>query len=128
MSKIPVKNNGAMPIWVGGTMIPAGETRHFDPHHVPPEHRPARAKAESEAPPADPLQAIQSGSVKAIVAGIEALTDDELGRLEELEQAGGAPRKGVMEAIAAERLRRAAQGQGGDDGTAAGNGGEGGGA
>lgn len=109
MSKIPVSNPTAMPIWVAGQMIPPGETRHFDAHHVPAEHRAApAAPPPAEAPPPDPLEIIRAGSVKDIAAGLATLADDELQRLDALEQGSDKPRKGVLEAIAAERLRRAA--------------------
>ena len=114
MSKIPVTNNGKMNIWVGGQMIPPGETRHFEAHHVPPEYRPAPAAAPAEPEdPSDPLEILRAGNVKEITAGVPALSLEDLDRLEALENAAEVPRKGVLAAIAADRLRRAAEEGGG---------------
>lgn len=110
MEKIPVHNNTEMPIYVAGRMIPPGETRHFDPAQVPPEHRPTPPEEASvEQPPVDPLAVILEGNVNEVLAGIDALDADELSRLEQLE-AEGKDRKTVLEAVAARRLTLAAAG------------------
>lgn len=116
MSKIPVTNNGKMNIWVGGQMIPPGETRHFEPHHVPPEYRPAPATAAPAEPetPDDPLEIVRAGNVKEVTSALPALSLEDLDRLEALENASETPRKGVLSAITADRLRRAA-GEGGGE-------------
>jgi hypothetical protein len=105
MSKIAVENNTKMPMYVAGQMIPAGETRHFEAWQLPPEHRPAAVIDEPAAAP-DGLLAILAGGVKAIELGLAALSLEELVRLTALETEGK-KRKGVLEAIEAESLRRA---------------------
>ena len=103
--KYPVTNTTAMPIYVGLLMIPPGETRHFDLDQLPPEHRPAPDVPEPEAPK-DRLAEIakmNAGSVVAILADLDA---EDLARLQSLEAAGKA-RITVLEAIAAEGLKRA---------------------
>lgn len=104
--KIPVTNNTKMPIYVAGSMIPAGETRHFDAHQVPPEFRPAAPVAESH--PVDSIAELLKGSVAAITAQFGTLSDQDLDRLEMLEAERTPPRKTLIEAISIERLTRAA--------------------
>ena len=103
--RVPIENNGQMPIYVGGVMIPPGETRHFEDDMLPPEFRaPAEVQAEPES--LDPLLAVLEGTVAQIKHGLPDLSDEELDRLEMLEAEGKA-RKTLIEAIAEERLRRA---------------------
>lgn len=102
----PVTNNTRMPIWVGGVMIPAGETKVLPAHQVPEHLRPAPAAAPA-APPADPLDELLAGKVAEIQAALAGLTDADLERLVDLETAQDKPRKGVLDAAAGERLRRA---------------------
>ncbi len=105
--KIPVNNDTAMPIYVAGQMIPPGETRHFDPDQVPPHLRPKAPEPEPEAP-SDSLAELLDHSVKDIVAQIPALSDADLERLGDLEQAkGGEARKTLLGAIAEAQLDRA---------------------
>lgn len=114
--KIPVTNNTASPIFVASQMIPPGETRHFEAHHVPPEHRPVPADPEPEAAPAPhPLAQSLDAKVADVLAGLAALSDAELAEIETLEREGR-NRKGVIEGIAAERLERGARQAGGGDG------------
>lgn len=117
--RVPIENNGKMPIYVAGTMIPPGETGHFEEDMLPPEYRQS-AVVEAEATPADPLLTVLELKVADVVNGLPDLGDEELDRLEMLEAAGKA-RKGVIEAITADRLRRAeakVAGQGGEGGEA----------
>lgn len=105
--KIPVANNTAMPIYVAGSMIPPGETRHFDADQVPPEFRPVAAAAPAAAPVGDPIAALSRATVAVIKAAIPGLSDADLELLGDLEQAkGGQARKGVLEAVAEETLKR----------------------
>jgi hypothetical protein len=111
MDDIPVFNGGSMPLWVGGQMVPPGETRLLPAHHVPAHLHPAVQAAPlppAEAP-ADPLAEILDGSVKDVVAALPGLDADQLMELEGLEGLREAPRKGVLEAVAAALLQRAAQ-------------------
>jgi len=106
--KIPVTNSGAMPMYVAGLMIPPGETRHFDHDLVPLHLRPAIVEPEPDETQFDPLAELIEGTVKAIAAAIPGLSDDDLSRLGEMEQArGAAARKGVLSAIAEATLTRA---------------------
>jgi hypothetical protein len=111
--KLPITNNGAMPIYVAGLMIPPGETRHFDADLVPLHLRPAPVEPEAEEVPGDPLADLIEGTVKEIAAGLADLSDEDLSRLGEIEQGkGDAARKGVLSAIAEETLKRAEAKQG----------------
>lgn len=103
--KIPVHNPGAAPIYVMGQMVPAGETRHFEEHEVPPELRPGAPEPEPE-PPVDPIAEILKGPVKGILAGVEGLDGDTLKALLAAEEAAQAPRKTLVEGLSAEILRR----------------------
>ncbi|MGD9836168.1 MAG: hypothetical protein AB7U92_25735 [Piscinibacter sp.] len=105
MDDIPIHNHSPMPLWVGGTMVPPGETRIFPMHQVPEHLRPAPVAAEPEAV-VDLVLALLDGSVADVAEGLGDLLDESLDRLESAEKAGKA-RKGVMSAIAEERLRRA---------------------
>jgi len=105
MMRVPVENKGKMPIYVAGVMIPPGETRHFEEDTLPPEHR-SSAVTEKEVAPVDPLLTVLELKVSDVVNGLPGLGDEELDRLEIMETEGKG-RKGVIEAITAERLRRA---------------------
>jgi hypothetical protein len=106
--KIPVTNHGAMPLYVAGLMIPPGETRHFDADLVPLHLRPPAPEPEVDETQYDPLAELIEGNVKEVAAAIPGLSDDDLARLGELEQArGDHARKGVLSAIAEETLNRA---------------------
>ena len=112
MDQIPVKNNGANALYVGGTCIPAGETRLLDAHRVPITLHPSPAPAEQAAPPVDAVLALLDGNVRSIVAALPALSDADLARLAAAEQAGKT-RSTLVEALGEEQLRRAAAGQDG---------------
>lgn len=107
MEKIPVKNDTKMPMYVNATMIPPGETRHFDAADVPTHLRPAPA-AEPAAPAApDSMVALLAKSVKEIEADLPALSDEELQRLSELELTAESPRKTLLAALDEEQMNRA---------------------
>jgi len=105
--QIPIENKGKGPMFVGGVMIPAGETRHFDEQDVPPEYRQAPAPAVADEPQ-DPLTALLAGNVATVVNGFALLADGELVALGEMEQQAAKPRKSLLEAVEVELLRRAA--------------------
>ena len=100
-----IPNPTLMPIYVNGTMIPPGESRDFDEADLPPEHRAPETPPAEDLPP-DPLVELVKTSVKVIVAGFETLSDEDLARLQGIEQEGQ-NRKSLLEAIAAEQLKRA---------------------
>jgi len=105
MSQIPVHNNTKMPIYVGASMVPPGETRHFPEHQVPAHLRPALAK--KAAPAAAPaVTDILDKTIKEIVPLLSTYSDEDLQILKAAEQAGKT-RDGIMKAIAEEELRRA---------------------
>lgn len=107
MSKtISITNNGDSPRYVLGRMIPPGETITFTEEETPPELRP---EAETAAPEVqdDPLLAWSALPIGKLELGLPDLSDDDLTRLEALEQAKDKPRAGALAVIVAERLRRA---------------------
>lgn len=112
--RVPIENNGLMPLYVAGVMIPPGETRHFDDDQLPPEFRQAAPAASADVP-LDPLMEIVAMKVDEIAKGLADLSGDELDRLEMLE-AEGKNRKGVIAAVVEERLRRADSQAGGEGG------------
>lgn len=103
--RVPIENKGRMPIYVGGVMIPPGETRHFEDDLLPPEFRSA-APVVAEVAAGDPLGELLDGNVAEVTGGLDVLSDELLARLEAME-AEGKKRKGVLAAIAEELLRRA---------------------
>lgn len=107
MSKtISITNDGDSPRYVMGRMIHPGETLVFTEDEAPPEYRP-EAEAKQAAVQEDPLLAIAELSIAKLEAGLADLADDELVRLEALEQGKDKPRAGALAVITAERLRRA---------------------
>jgi len=120
MSQIPITNNSASPMYIGGYMILPGETRHIEEHHVPSHLRPEEAPAAVAAAP-DAILELLDKSVPLVVEAITArddlgqplLADDDLAKLKTAEESGKA-RKGLMAAIAEEELKRANERQGGD--------------
>lgn len=108
--RISVHNPTGMLIYVGSDMVPAGETRDFPESAVPPHLRPQPAPQAPAAdePTLDLIADLQKLSVKEIVAALPDLSAEDMARLEELENADGSPRKGVMNALTEEKLKRAA--------------------
>lgn len=113
--RIPITNNTAMPIYVGSSMIPAGETRDFEENDVPLHLRPAPASVVLVTVP-DPAAARQSAlaallaqpEVEILIA-LPRVPDEDLTALEAIEKAAEKPRQGVLEALGAELLARAGQ-------------------
>lgn len=114
MHEIPVCNHKRHSIYVGGVMIPAGETRILPADRVP-AHMLPRTVAESVATQANDIHAqlivLLKGKVDQVRAALGALPDAQLAMLASLEEKtnGGAGRKGVLEAIAEARLQRASR-------------------
>lgn len=107
MALIPIKNESALDIYVGCTMIPAGETRHVEEWMVPAHLQPKPAEPEAPRPPADPIAELRAKTVKDIAAALPGLTVEQLKALEDAEVATGKDaRKTVLGAIAQERLLR----------------------
>ena len=109
--QIPVTNNTATMMYVGGALIPPGETRHFEEYEVPEHLRPAVDVPAEEAQSADPLAevlaALLDGNVASVVATLPEMPTADIERLGEMEQAGAA-RKGILSAIAEVLLDRSA--------------------
>lgn len=106
MDKIPITNDSAMPIYVHGVMIPPGETRHFNASDVQAQFRP-QPTPEEQSEPANPLLELLQGKVADITALLGGMSEEEIGDIETLENAAKNPRKSLLEAIGAERLKRA---------------------
>lgn len=110
MSKtVSISNDGTDARFVMGIMIAPGETRVFTAEEAPPELRPD-AEALPVAAEYDQLAFLVGLPVAKLVSWLPGLNDEELGRLEELEQAKEKPRAGALAEITGERLRRAEAG------------------
>lgn len=107
MDDVAVRNRGDTTLFVGGTMIPPGETRLLPAHHVPEYLRPGAPDPQPE-PVVDLLAELLSGTVKEVAEALPGLDVDQLTEMEALEALREAPRKGVLAAIAEELLTRAA--------------------
>lgn len=103
MDKIPFFNETSRFVHIGAVTIPPNETRDVDPRLLPGYQAPTAEKADAD----DPLLAVVALSVAKMAAGLPDLSDDELLRLEALEQAKEKPRQGALAEITQERLRRA---------------------
>lgn len=115
MNSIPVTNNTPSNMHVGGRVLRPGETQLVEPHLVPPGLGEISAQANDE-PPTDPLIELQALASAAVIAELTALSADDLDALDALESASDKPRKGVLESIAAERVRRAKEEGAADEG------------
>lgn len=109
--KHPVTNEGTTNLHCGETVIRPGETRMIDEHLVPPDrHRAAAPEAPKQAD-----KPLVERNATDIIAALLDLPAADLDALEAAEKAKEAKaRKGVLEAIATERLRRAADDEGKD--------------
>jgi len=108
MREIPVHNDTKHNMHVAGAVIRPGETRLFPEHDVPEKYLPeAKAAEEEKKPEADPIAEIAKGTVAAVLMTLPSLDEEALGKVEAAENEGQ-KRKGVLEGIAGERLRRAA--------------------
>lgn len=105
MGKKYIENDTGHIIYVGGCAIAPGEGREVDM----PEALPAVAQVdEPAAPDSDaPLRELLAGNVAAVTAALAEFGADTLARLEVLEGAAEKPRKGVLTALADERIKRA---------------------
>ena len=116
-----IENTGTNVMYVGGKLIPPGEGREVDELLVPPELRdPAPLPAAAEVSPnvAELVAELLRGNVKSIKAQIEGLSGEALDLVTTIEGGAEAPRKTVLEAVEAERIRRASQKLDGEGGGA----------
>lgn len=109
MREVPVKNTGKTNLHIAGVVIVPGETKVLPASMVPEKFLPKSAAAEkSDAPPpANAVADLLKGTVAKVSEALPGLSVEDLDAIETTE-AAGAQRKGVLEAIAAERLRRVA--------------------
>ena len=99
-----VENDTAHMLYVGGCAIAPGEGREVEV----PEGADAAPQAPEPEPDADgPLRELLAGSVAVVAAGLAEFGAETLARLEQLENAAAKPRKGVLVALADERIKRA---------------------
>lgn len=105
-AKIPFTNTTDRSIHAGPVCVRPGETRMVEPAHLPATHRPApAAPAKAAAPAPDDPRALLDTNVANVAKALPLLSAEDLDALEAAEQAGKT-RKGVLDAITAERLRR----------------------
>lgn len=112
MNMIPYTNTTGRIQTVGGKMIHPGETRDVPSGSVPAPARPVAFDDLDDLPDAlvdiSVLATLIKGAVPRIVEALPGMDDAHLAALEEMESEQSAPRKGVLEAIEAEKLKRAA--------------------
>ncbi len=107
MKEIPVTNTTNANLHIGGKVIIPGETRMVDERIVPDSLKTKEQNAGDAEEPRDPIHGLLEGTVVEITAALAGLSTEELAQLHDAEVAGK-NRKGVLEAIAADQLRRAA--------------------
>lgn len=108
-------NNTDRIVYIGGRSVFPGSTREVDARDIPGHQAPAPA---APAEPVGDLQAAIDALLELSVADIRAALPRLEGELEQLLQSEveGRNRKGVIQAIEAERLRRAAEATSDEDG------------
>lgn len=111
MKRIPYTNTTEQAAYVGGVLIQPGETRLVDALQVSPPDEGTPPEATQDDDQTHSVLGLLDRSVKDIGEALPTLTDDNLTTLETAEN-DGKTRKGVLEAIAAERIRRAQQNDG----------------
>lgn len=104
MSKVWYTNETNKFLHIGSVTIPPNETREVDESLLPGQ-KPKAEEAKTPVPP-DAIAELLKKKVADVVAALHELSDDDLTKAAEQEQAGQ-NRKSVVEAIAAEQLRRA---------------------
>lgn len=117
MNKIPVTNDTSHNLHVGGSVLRPGETQLVEPHLVPPgmgEISDTVASSDET----DHSAILAAVGTADILACLQDASAEKLDHIEKYE-AEGKNRPAVMEGIAAERLRRAADTNGTGDNTAA---------
>lgn len=104
-----IENTTGSPLFVGGKLIPPGESRDIDVALLPPERCDAPAPAAVSAAPdlAAQVQALHAHPVKEIVAELPSLTQEAFDLLCQAEAEHTKPRSSLLAALDAERIRRA---------------------
>lgn len=114
MGKRYVTNDTPNVMFVGGTMIPAGEGREVDASCLPADE--AAAPPAPETDPADEeaarlranLAELLAKPMKEILPVLEGLSDATLAALEALESEDETPRKSLLAKLGEQRLKLAA--------------------
>ena len=99
--RTPYTNTEDHAVYVGGQLIPAGETRQVELHTA--------VDAPAADAPVDPQAALKQlleGKVGEIVPALPGLSDEDLDAALALENAGAKPRKTLVEALELARLER----------------------
>lgn len=104
MNKVPHTNETQKFLHIGAVTIPPGETRDVDASLLPGFKPVVGLPSQPEIPP-DLLAELLKASIKNIVPELPGMSDDDLARAATLE-AAGQHRKSLLEAFAAENLRR----------------------
>lgn len=109
--KKPYTNDTDKIVHIGNCTIWPGQTREVEETLIPGFVQESSGEEEQDTALEDALVALLDGSVAEIREALPGLPGEHLDLLETLEASdnGGKGRKGVAEAIAEERLRRAAQ-------------------
>jgi hypothetical protein len=104
-----IENTGRNVMFVGGKLIPPGEGRHIDVADTAPELSDARPAPVAAAGPtlAQLIADMLKGNVKSVAAHLPQLTGEALDLVVTIEGADGTPRKSLLDAVAAEQLKRA---------------------
>lgn len=105
MQKIPYTNDKPHTVYVGPVSIPPGGTRMVDPSHLNPEP----VAAEAAQPTPDLVGDLLKRKAAEVIAALPELDAATLVAAEDAERAAAKPRTSVLEAITAEKLRRAEQ-------------------
>lgn len=105
-----IENTGHQVMFVAGKLIPPGEGREVDEAHLPPELQdsPVAVAAAADPSVAERVAELLKGNVKTVKAELPLLTGEALDLVATIEGGAEAPRKSVLEAVDAERIRRAA--------------------
>ena len=113
----PVHNSGKTTIYVAGRSIGPGETRHIPEHEIPATHRhrvagyvdPADMRDLESMPREFNLEEFRAGALTQIIPLLPDLGSAHLDELQLLEEMQDTPRKGLIDAIEAQRITNAAQ-------------------
>ncbi len=106
-NRVAYTNPHKHPEYIGGVMIPAGETREIDATHHPDYRPPESGTAEA---PQHIVDVLLAGEAANLLAHIPALGAEDLQLLSDREQEG-ARRKDVLSAIAVQLLTLASEQQ-----------------
>lgn len=103
MPLIAFTNTKDHTVYMGNKSIAPGETREVEKTLLPS----FKAQKPALAEPENPLVELLMGNVKSVLDALETLSDEDLVVLQELEDEAENPRKGVLEGLLTETLRRA---------------------